>query len=308
MKRLFKRGDKVKAGWRIVLLCGFISLFSSIVTITWKLLGLPPQKSNGVINVPSFVISGILVFWIVLLSIFITLKLTETRSLNSIGLTTSNWRLSILFGLAFGLLTPLVVVTIYVQTGNASIHFNTNLSIRDVFISTMPLLVFFVFQSGFEELLFRGYALQLFIEATGKYWAILLTGLLFGVAHSGNPGADIKGLLNTAANGILLALVVIETGSIILVWAYHASWNIFGSLVLGLNVSGIQLRGSIFQTTLHGSDWVTGGKYGFEASSITGLIETTTLIVLIILLKIHPIKEKGKNYFRPLLIHQNKMQ
>jgi len=50
---------------------------------------------------------------------------------------------------------------------------------------------------------------------------------------------------------------------------------------------------------LQGADWITGGKFGFEASVVAGLTETITLILLIYILKLHPIKEKQINYFQP---------
>ncbi|MBS1532282.1 MAG: CPBP family intramembrane metalloprotease [Bacteroidetes bacterium] len=300
MRRIFINDNKVRTGWRIALLCLLVGLFSALVTVAWKSLGFPPQRSHGVIKTAPFVISGVIAFLVVMLSTYITMRITETRTIGTIGLTKNHWKRNVLLGLPFGIMTPLLVVTTYYLSGNASVHFNSGLSMNDVLISTMPFFVFFIFQSGFEELLFRGYGLQLFVEATGKTWAVIIIGALFGLAHSSNPGADIIGFLNTSLNGALLAVIVINTGSIILVWAYHAAWNIFSSLVLGFNVSGIQLNGSLFTARLQGAEWVTGGKFGFEASIAAGLIETATLILLICILKKYPIKEKGINYFQPI--------
>jgi hypothetical protein len=137
--------------------------------------------------------------------------------------------------------------------------------------------------SSLEELVLRGHTLQLLAEGSGRWAAALLTGVLFGYMHAENPGANVAGLVNTAANGILLAWLVMRTGSLWMACAYHASWNITAATLLGMRLSGLDHAGGLLATRLSGPDWLTGGSYGFEGSVVIGLIEFAILCVAVAL-------------------------
>lgn len=101
--------------------------------------------------------------------------------------------------------------------------------------------------------------------------------LLFGFMHADNPGANLAGLGNTAANGVLLAWLVMRTGSLWIACAYHGGWNITGAMIFGMRLSGLDHAGGLLLTRLTGPDWLTGGSYGFEGSVLVGLIEFAVL-------------------------------
>jgi membrane protease YdiL (CAAX protease family) len=141
----------------------------------------------------------------------------------------------------------------------------------------LPAFLGLALVSSVEELTLRGYGLQLLAEGGGRWFAAVFTGALFGFMHAENPGANPAGLLSTAANGILLAWLVMRTGSLWMACAYHASWNITGALILGMRLSGLDQDGGLLVTRLTGPDWLTGGAYGFEGSVIIGVIELVVL-------------------------------
>jgi hypothetical protein len=60
---------------------------------------------------------------------------------------------------------------------------------------------------------------------------------------------------------------------------YHFGWNATASGLFGLELSGFEEDGSLFDSSLHGSDWLTGGSYGFEASLPTMIAEVLVLSV-----------------------------
>ena len=120
--------------------------------------------------------------------------------------------------------------------------------------------------------------------ATNPLAAVVVTGVLFGLAHSGNPGANWEGLLYTAIGGILMGLLLLRTGSLWLVIGYHFGWNAISGNLFGLSVSGTDVKASILSTTLSGSDWLTGGAYGFESSLPAVLCEFTVLSVTLMYL------------------------
>jgi len=269
--------------WRACFLVLFIAIGAAAFVAAWTSLGLPPQRSHGVVNFWPYVGTGIAIFVISVLAIWLTMRLTERRPFSSIGLRTPRPIGTILTGAVFGCLTPVLLVGALYFTGNASVAPNT-VAAPDVVARMLPLLIMFICMAGFEELILRGYLLQLLIEGLGKWWAVLLTSAIFGLMHAANPGADPIGLIATALNGALLALVVIKAGSLVIAWAYHAAWNAFSTLVLGLNVSGHNLDFfALTRTTLSGPDLLTGGAYGFEASVLVGPMETVVLLLLLLL-------------------------
>lgn len=110
-----------------------------------------------------------------------------------------------------------------------------------------------------EELLFRGYLLQLIAQRAGHPSAAVITGAFFGLLHSANSAANLPGLLFTAIGGVLLGGLVMRNGSVWMASGYHAGWNATASLVLGLSVSGTTTSGSWIMTTLGGPRWISGG-------------------------------------------------
>ena len=115
-----------------------------------------------------------------------------------------------------------------------------------------------------EEILFRGYALQLTGEALGPVLGIGLSAVIFSAAHATNPGVGSLALFNTALAGILLGIVYWRTFSIWLVTGVHLGWNGAMSQAADLPVSGLVLGSPALQATVAGPEIWTGGSYGPE--------------------------------------------
>jgi hypothetical protein len=117
----------------------------------------------------------------------------------------------------------------------------------------------------------------------------------------GNPGANPAGLILTGLNGVLLAFLVIRTGSLWLACGYHAGWNVTASIFFGMRDSGLVHSGALAVTTLRGPEFLTGGDYGFEASWLTGGVEALVLAVLLVVgprLVGGPESEEAREYYR----------
>jgi membrane protease YdiL (CAAX protease family) len=82
-----------------------------------------------------------------------------------------------------------------------------------------------------EELTFRGLGFSL-LERFGTWWAILVTGILFGLSH----GLLLE-LPIIAAFGCLLGWVRARTGSVLPGIALHAAFNLF-ALVAAVTIGG----------------------------------------------------------------------
>lgn len=132
-----------------------------------------------------------------------------------------------------------------------------------------------------EEILFRGILFRIIEEFTGTWIAAALSGLIFGAAHLTNPDATIWGATAIALEaGVLLGVLYAFTRSLWIVIGFHAAWNLAQGPVLGVIVSGSGGAPSLFHTSAHGPDLISGGTFGAEASLITVLLLAGLTLVI----------------------------
>lgn len=129
------------------------------------------------------------------------------------------------------------------------------------------LLLLLLIPAAAEEVLFRGYPLALLTEGLGVKWGIGLTSGLFGLLHLANPGLTLVAAVNLFLAGVLLALVVIRTGSLWWGIGVHLGWNWSTWWLLGQPVSGIPAgEAPLLSFTAEGPSWLSGGAFGLEGS------------------------------------------
>ncbi|HSC39879.1 MAG TPA: type II CAAX endopeptidase family protein [Chitinophagaceae bacterium] len=133
----------------------------------------------------------------------------------------------------------------------------------------------------YEEAIFRGYILNNLMESAGKWVALPVSALVFALAHSGNPGFSLLAALNIFIAGLLLGVNYIYTKNCWFGVLLHFSWNFFQGPILGYPVSGVRLQ-SLFQQDRKGSEWITGGAFGFEGSAIAAVFLALAITGLII--------------------------
>jgi membrane protease YdiL (CAAX protease family) len=76
-----------------------------------------------------------------------------------------------------------------------------------------------------EELFFRGFLYPVLARRTGVVWAILLTGLLFGVIHSPQYGYSWAAVLIVCLVGVVLTTVRAATKSVASSFLAHVGYN-----------------------------------------------------------------------------------
>ncbi len=120
--------------------------------------------------------------------------------------------------------------------------------------------------AAYEELLFRGYPMRVLQDALGAWPAVLITAVLFGVAHAGNLGTiDPLALAVVTLAGAFLGWIVLVTGSLYAGIAAHLAWNAVLVVALHTEVSGAQLgTAPVYRVVDAGPDWATGGTWGPE--------------------------------------------
>ncbi|MBT2502221.1 CPBP family intramembrane glutamic endopeptidase [Curtobacterium sp. ISL-83] len=160
-----------------------------------------------------------------------------------------------------GFITATIAIAIAVQVYR--VVGPARLTIGDV----VAVLTLVVISAVLEELVFRGVLLQAFERWLGWIPALVITSLLFGAAHLGNPGATWFGALAIAVEaGFLLGAAFLWKRNLWFTIGLHAGWNALESL-LGVPVSGEPAHGFL-RLAASGPEFLTGGTFGIEASLI----------------------------------------
>lgn len=125
-----------------------------------------------------------------------------------------------------------------------------------------------IFVGVFEEVLCRDIIFRITEESLGSWVAIVISALLFGLAHVPGDGAGILAIGITVVAGAFFAAAYMLTRRLWLCIAIHAAWNYTLGSIFSIAVSGRDSKG-ILIGKLTGPEWITGGTYGLEASILT---------------------------------------
>ena len=149
------------------------------------------------------------------------------------------------------------------------------------------LLLGFIIQGSSEELLFRGWLMQLIASRHGLWIAVIANSALFALAHAGNiePSKELLvGLANIVLFGLFISLYAVREGSLWGVCGWHAAWNWLLGLGFGLEVSGMKIDSLPLITDLAAAPgavwWLTGGAFGPEASVVATAVLLIGTVVL----------------------------
>ena len=172
------------------------------------------------------------------------------------------------------------------------------------------LFLFQMLAVGFyEEVMLRGYVL---INLKERLWwkgisdrkaliiAVMLSSVLFSLAHLLNPNASFITFITISLAGILLAFPFVWTGNLALSIGLHSAWNFILGGVFGFKVSGLSWSASILYVQSTGPDWWTGGLFGPEAG-ISGVIAMflSLLLIFIFLQKYSTHQSIHSNWLNP---------
>ena len=155
--------------------------------------------------------------------------------------------------------------------------------------STLLCLLLFVIgftlQAGAEELLVRGYVQTKLHEwqpsgARRTFWVLIVPSILFALAHVSNSSITLLALINTALAGVVLAMLVLRTGSLWAAIGGHAGWNLGMAVLWSLPVSGVTTSHMLAVERIPSTglrEWLFGGDYGPEGGLITTLLYALAL-------------------------------
>jgi membrane protease YdiL (CAAX protease family) len=157
----------------------------------------------------------------------------------------------------------------------------------------LPGLLLFAGVVVAEELLFRGFIFQRLISGLGQWSAQLITAAFFLLTHLNNPGMTgsikVMASINIFLASILFGLAFIQTKSLAMPLGLHFMANLVQGGILGFGVSGAEQSGLFIPVFSEAPVWLTGGRFGLEAS-LPGLI-----CIVITLLLFYTRKQKNEN-------------
>ncbi|NBU89886.1 MAG: CPBP family intramembrane metalloprotease [Flavobacteriia bacterium] len=184
----------------------------------------------------------IIPFLFVALFLVIHTKFVHKRTVLSIfsGRENFDWkRVLFSFSLLFSVLSFFLFIQ-YLSSDSLIFQFDLQKFIPLFFIAIFLLPI----QTSCEELLFRSYILQGIKMRTKKNSiAVLISGLMFGAIHIGNPEIAKIGyhiIVYYMLVGVFLALISLFDNGIELALGYHAANNVFAALMITNNWQAFQ--------------------------------------------------------------------
>ena len=123
-----------------------------------------------------------------------------------------------------------------------------------------------------EEMMFRGILFGVTARALGSKAAIVISSLVFALAHLPNAGFSLLAIIAIAAYGVLQAALYMRTRRLWVCIGTHVGWNYCVSQVFSSTVSGHAATDGLLRGELVGNAMLTGGAFGVEASLVTVLL------------------------------------
>lgn len=219
---------------------------------------------------------GIITAALSILSYSLLFRAYEKRSITEFS--TKRIGRNIFTGILLGaLLQSLTIFVIYLNGGFTVISVNP-------FFFLLPALAMAFTSAIFEEVLVRGIIFRIMEEKLGSYLALILSALIFGAMHLGNPNSTITAAVGLALQaGLFLAAAFMYSRNLWFPIAIHFAWNFTQAGIYGAAVSGNASRSSLLTTSIKGAEWYTGGAFGPEGSvqaTVFCLVATVVLLIL----------------------------
>ncbi len=204
---------------------------------------IPPNLSLIINLVPFVILLGLL---------FVLVKFVHQRSI--LSLTTARPKIDfkrILF--SFLMVCTFTIVTFsigyYMDSSELVFQFNAGKFALLFLIS----IILFPFQIGLEEYLFRWYLMQhIGVLVKNKWFPLIVTSILFGIAHSANPEVEAVGfwkmMIFYVGTGLLLGIMTLMDDGLELALGFHLGNNLLASLLVTADWTALQTD-AIFKST-----------------------------------------------------------
>ena len=222
-------------------------------------------------------------FVFISLLVFFRVKVIEKRSLSSIGFNKNNWLKKYSLGFLIGLAMMSIIVLILLPFGYITIEKNPIQPVGVSAIASVLVILFgWIIQGATEEIVTRGWLLNILSTKYNIGVGLLISSTLFGLMHLTNPNVNYIAVINIILVGLFYGLYVIKTNDLWAVCGMHSAWNFAQGNIFGFEVSGLDVSvGSLIDLNLVGSDFVTGGIFGPEAGITATFILLASIGILL---------------------------
>jgi len=262
---------RLRAGWRLLIQTILLILLGIAAGFVYFFL------PTNFVSSSSLLVGELAELFAFIGSIYIARKLLDKRSFSSLGFKMDK---HVVFDILAGILITFVMMgSIFIAMQALgwlrfeSFAWNTD-PIEIVVSQMLSLFGIFILVGFNEELLFRGYHLQTITSGLNLFWGLIISSLIFGGLHLGNPNATWVSAVGIFFAGLFLAYGYIRTRQLWLSIGLHIGWNFFEGVVFGFPVSGLSIY-PLMHIKVFGPEVWTGGAFGPEA----GLIVLPALVL-----------------------------
>lgn len=263
----FNTRHELRTGWKlsafvVVLMPVWIATGLAFTFLSAATIGLEDPLHSLALNV-------LISFIPAVIATLFAARIVEHLPLHVLGIGflegwAGNLRAGISIACGLGLLLMIGVFTF----GEAQMEWTASQSTPGRMVLTAGILMV---AAAFEELIFRGYPLQVLMKGIGPWPAMIGMSCVFGTLHAMNPNASRLGVFNTIVAGMMLSLAYFKTRSLWFPYGLHVAWNICLGMVLGFPLSGLGVA-SLWTTHVTGTPPLLGGEYGPEGGVIGTLV------------------------------------
>lgn len=131
---------------------------------------------------------------------------------------------------------------------------------------------FFALAALAEEIAFRGYGFQRFMDAVGPVGATLGFAAFYAIVQALLPGSSHVSFAVAIALNLLLTIAYLRTRALWLSWGLNFGWKASRALLFGLTVCGVNSHSPLIQGDPMGPFWLTGGGFGLDGTWIALLV------------------------------------
>src|SRR5438093_13307672 len=214
--------QELRSGWKFAV---YVALF----LIIWVASGLVISMVYARSNLPESQLTFLWLNEVALLvpaiaAMLLSVRFVDRRPLKVFGVGfLPHWQRDLGSGLALASLMLTTLVAGCYAFGYVSIHWTGTQAPGSTLLATFGLILIAAVS---EELVFRGFPLQILVEGMGQWPAVITMSLIFGAMHLNNPNASLLGWVNTVLAGVLLSIAYIRARSLWLPYGIHVGWNI----------------------------------------------------------------------------------
>ena len=273
--------NELRSGWK---LSGFVMVWLPLWLATGFAMQVAFNRGEGLGELYELALNVVISFIPALIATAFAARIIEHSPLRSFGAGFhEGWLQTFRSGVVIGAGLTILQVLGSRLLGLARFEWTASNSTLGQAAVSLGLLIV---AAAFEELIFRGYPLQVLMKGIGPWPAMIAMSCVFGLLHAQNPNSSRLGVFNTLVAGLMLSLAYFKTRSLWFPYGIHLCWNVGTGMVLGLPLSGMNFA-SLWRSQVSGPAWLLGGEYGPEG----GLLGTAIFVAGVVAVWKYPIKE-----------------